>query len=142
MQTTKFKAHYVKHHLDAGEEYVTAHRERYERALLDPNLLEFGDDGPLKAVFVASLVRISHYLQDISERVAAMETARVDPAPVESATESPPTPTPPTTTSRSDENVEDTDQSEGPPSPAPARPTRQRRAATGSAKTRKKRKTN
>lgn len=122
LQTTKYKQHYEGNHLQQGEVYVTAHRERFERALLDPDLLDWGDDGPLKAVFVASLVRISHSLDEITTRLQRLEEPSPAPPP------SPPTVAPaaqpvvstaatnaPTVTPTPDEHVEESAEEEEEP---------------------------
>lgn len=59
--------------LGEGESFRGRHRDEYERALLDPNLLDNVDDSPLKALFVSSLTRIAHQLDDLVDRVSALE---------------------------------------------------------------------
>lgn len=48
--------------------------ETYERALLDPNLLDFGEDDPLKAMFVVSVVRVAHSLEAFTSGLDALES--------------------------------------------------------------------
>ncbi|GLE02802.1 hypothetical protein PINS_up011666 [Pythium insidiosum] len=69
MRTQKFKSHFQARHLSPGQRYETRHRDEFERALLDPDLLDLADDGPLKALMVASVVRIAHYLDVLAARL-------------------------------------------------------------------------
>ncbi|GLE04088.1 hypothetical protein PINS_up012999 [Pythium insidiosum] len=69
MRTQKFKGHFQARHLSPGQRYETRHCDEFERALLGPDLLDLADDGPLKALMVASVARIAHYLDVLTARL-------------------------------------------------------------------------
>lgn len=121
LTTYRFKSHFEKKHLEEGEQYSTRHRDQFERALGDPNLVD-GDGGAGPAFFSAAFERLEQRLVTCETLLRALvPNAAQVLAPQQRAQRSPPA-SPSQSDGSAAPSSSSSDEEETPPTPpAPRR---------------------
>ena len=71
MTTQRFKSHFESKHLQAGETYTTRHRDQWERAVTDPDLLNTAAGA--RVYLIGVLGKINEHMKLTTARLSSIE---------------------------------------------------------------------